>query len=232
VIRLWHRIGVFRMLSVGLLVVGVVATGYLSVGRQSQQRAIKSSQAATTAKDQAPSTDLVADERREISAASRDARRDAKAKADAEAAAAAAAAKAAEEAAKTKPPVTPTPTKTATTPPGKPGAPVGPAPASCNAYTGNVQIGCTLLLQAGFPIAEMPCLKNLWMKESGWRTNARNPSGAGGIPQALPMSKMAKYGADYLTNPATQIRWGLDYIKGRYGRPCVAWGNFQSKGWY
>ena len=230
-IRLWHRIGVFRMLSVGLLVVGVVATGYLSVGRQSQQQAIKSSQAAPAAKDQVLTSDVF-DERRDISAASRDAQREAKEKADAEASAAAAAAKAAEDAAKKKPAGTPTPTKTATPPPGKPGAPVGQVPASCGEYTGNVQIGCTLLLQAGFPISEMPCLKNLWMKESGWRTNARNPSGAGGIPQALPMNKMAKYGSDYLTNPATQIRWGLDYIKGKYKRPCLAWSNWQSKGWY
>ena len=229
-IRLWHRIGVFRMLSVGLLVVGVVATGYLSVGRQSQQQAIKSSQAAPAAKDQVLTSDVF-DERRLQQQASR-AGREAKAKADAEASAAAVAAKAAEEAAKKKPAVTPTPTKTATPPPGKPGAPVGQVPASCGEYTGNVQIGCTLMLQAGYPISEMPCLKNLWMKESGWRTNARNPSGAGGIPQALPMNKMAKYGSDYMTNPATQIRWGLDYIKGRYGKPCVAWGNFQSKGWF
>src|SRR4029453_8647778 len=176
------------MLSVGLLVVGVVATAYLSVGRQSQQQAIKSSQAAPAAKDQVTSADLV-DERRDVTAASRNAQREAKKKADAEAAAAAAAAEAAEEAAKKKPPVAPTPPKPATTPPGKPGAPVGPVPASCGEYTGNVQIGCTLMLQAGYPISEMPCLKNLWMKESGWRTNARNPSGAGGIPQALPMSK-------------------------------------------
>jgi Transglycosylase SLT domain len=233
VIRLWHRIGVFRMLSVGLLVVGVVATGYLSVGRQSQHRAIKSSQAVVAAEDQPQAAGLLVDERREISAASRDAQREAKAKAEAEASAAAAAAKAAEEAAKKKQATTPTPGKSsAPPPPGKPGAPVGPVPASCNEYTGNVQIGCTLMLQAGFPISEMPCLKNLWMKESGWRTNARNPSGAGGIPQALPMNKMSKYGADYLTNPATQIRWGLDYIKGRYGKPCAAWGNWQSKGWY
>src|SRR5262245_50900049 len=107
VIRLWHRIGVFRMLSVGLLVVGVVATGYLSVGRQSQHRAIKSSQAAPAAEDQPQAAGLLVDERREITAASRDAQREAKAKADAEANAAAAAAKAAEEAAKKKQAPTP-----------------------------------------------------------------------------------------------------------------------------
>ena len=76
------------------------------------------------------------------------------------------------------------------------------------------------------------CLDNLWTRESGWRTTASNPSGAYGIPQALPGSKMASAGADWRTNPATQIRWGLGYIDGRYGSPCNAWAHFQSRGWY
>ena len=53
-----------------------------------------------------------------------------------------------------------------------------------------------------------------------------------GIPQALPGSKMAAFGADWQTNPATQIAWGLDYVEGRYGTPCAAWSAFRSKGWY
>ncbi len=76
------------------------------------------------------------------------------------------------------------------------------------------------------------CLDNLWTRESGWRTTAANSSGAYGIPQALPGSKMASAGADWRTNPATQIRWGLGYISSRYGDPCGAWASFQSKGWY
>lgn len=76
------------------------------------------------------------------------------------------------------------------------------------------------------------CLDNLWTKESGWRTTASNPSGAYGIPQALPGSKMASAGSDWRTNPATQIRWGLGYIGSRYGDPCGAWSHFQRKGWY
>ncbi len=76
------------------------------------------------------------------------------------------------------------------------------------------------------------CLDNLWTRESGWRTHAANRSGAYGIPQALPGSKMASAGADWRTNPATQIRWGLGYIDSRYGGPCNAWANFQNKGWY
>jgi hypothetical protein len=76
------------------------------------------------------------------------------------------------------------------------------------------------------------CLDRLWQKESGWRVSASNPSGAYGIPQALPGSKMASEGSDWRTNPATQIRWGLGYIGSRYGGPCAAWSHSQSHGWY
>ncbi|MDR0990872.1 MAG: SH3 domain-containing protein [Propionibacteriaceae bacterium] len=77
------------------------------------------------------------------------------------------------------------------------------------------------------------CLVELWNKESGWRMNAENPySGAYGIPQALPGSKMASAGADWRTNAATQISWGLGYISQRYSTPCGAWGFFQSNNWY
>jgi hypothetical protein len=76
------------------------------------------------------------------------------------------------------------------------------------------------------------CLLPLWNQESGWRYNAENASGAYGIPQALPGYKMASAGADWQTNPATQIRWGLGYIQGTYGTPCNAWGHEQADGWY
>jgi hypothetical protein len=77
------------------------------------------------------------------------------------------------------------------------------------------------------------CLVSLWNKESGWNANAYNASsGATGIPQALPGSKMASAGADWATNPATQISWGLGYIAGSYGTPCAAWSKSQSSGWY
>ncbi len=73
--------------------------------------------------------------------------------------------------------------------------------------------------------AEWECLDPLWTRESGWRTSARNPSsGAGGIPQAYPASKMRSHGYDWATNAATQIGWGLDYIFDRYGSPCGALG--------
>ena len=71
------------------------------------------------------------------------------------------------------------------------------------------------------------------MRESGWNPSAQNASsGAYGIPQSLPGSKMASAGADWATNPATQIKWGLGYIQDRYGSPCGAWGHSESYGWY
>lgn len=80
---------------------------------------------------------------------------------------------------------------------------------------------------------QFSCLSSLWSKESGWSTTASNgSSGAYGIPQALPGSKMASAGADWRTNPATQIAWGLSYIESRYGSPCAAWGHSQSNNWY
>jgi hypothetical protein len=77
------------------------------------------------------------------------------------------------------------------------------------------------------------CLDALWQRESGWDPQAANPSsGAFGIPQALPGGKMASAGADWRTNPATQIRWGLAYIASTYGTPCGAWAHSEATGWY
>ena len=79
----------------------------------------------------------------------------------------------------------------------------------------------------------LSCLLWLWNRESGWRTNAYNASsGAYGIPQSLPGSKMGNYAADWRTNYETQVMWGLLYIDGRYGSPCSAWAHSQSTGWY
>jgi hypothetical protein len=108
-----------------------------------------------------------------------------------------------------------------------------PVPASCNEFTGNRALGCAILLELGFGLDQMGCLNTLWTHESGWNERAMNPSsGAYGIPQALPASKMATFGADYQTNPVPQIRWGLDYIKNRYGSPCGAWSFWQANNWY
>lgn len=85
----------------------------------------------------------------------------------------------------------------------------------------------------GWSEYDFECLVKLWNRESGWNPNSHNSSsGAHGIPQSLPASKMASEGADYYTNGYTQIRWGLKYIKGRYSSPSAAWAHSQSKGWY
>lgn len=84
----------------------------------------------------------------------------------------------------------------------------------------------------GWGDGEFSCLESLWTKESGWNYQAANPSGAFGIPQSLPGSKMASVAPDWQTNAATQIAWGLGYIDGRYGSPCSAWGHSQSVNWY
>jgi hypothetical protein len=87
--------------------------------------------------------------------------------------------------------------------------------------------------QYGWGGDQFQCLDNLWQKESGWSYTAYNASsGAAGIPQALPGSKMATAGDDWETSAATQIKWGLGYIKGAYGTPCSAWSHSQSMNWY
>lgn len=94
-------------------------------------------------------------------------------------------------------------------------------------------LGQAMAAERGWGADEFSCLDQLWQKESGWRWNADNPSSSAyGIPQALPGSKMATVGADWLTNPATQIEWGLGYISGRYGTPCDAWAHSVEIGWY
>lgn len=94
-------------------------------------------------------------------------------------------------------------------------------------------IAQSMLGQYGWPASEFGPLDNIWTRESGWRWNATNPSsGAYGIPQALPGSKMASAGSDWRTNPRTQIKWGLGYIKSRYGSPSKAWAFWQANGWY
>lgn len=85
----------------------------------------------------------------------------------------------------------------------------------------------------GWSDSDFQCLVSLWNKESGWNVTAQNrSSGAYGIPQALPGSKMSSAGSDYLTNYKTQIDWGLRYIKSRYGNPSSAWSHSQNTGWY
>jgi hypothetical protein len=85
----------------------------------------------------------------------------------------------------------------------------------------------------GWGSFQFACLDKLWTKESNWRYKARNKtSGAHGIPQALPATKMESIGTDWRTNPVTQISWGLRYIEVRYETPCKAYKKFQRSNWY
>lgn len=94
-------------------------------------------------------------------------------------------------------------------------------------------IARSMLSSYGWGDEQFSCLVSLWNRESSWNYQAQNSSsGAYGIPQALPGSKMASAGSDWASNPATQITWGLGYISGRYGSPCGAWAHSQSVGWY
>lgn len=95
------------------------------------------------------------------------------------------------------------------------------------------EFALTEVLARGWDEDQFMCLVNLWNRESHWNYRAHNVgSGAYGIPQALPGSKMASAGSDWETNPRTQIRWGLGYIGNRYGSPCDAWQHSQDTGWY
>ncbi|MFG1699351.1 transglycosylase SLT domain-containing protein [Nonomuraea sp. NPDC049309] len=97
----------------------------------------------------------------------------------------------------------------------------------------NKSIARAMVAKRGWDTAQFRCLVRLWARESGWNHRAGNRySGAYGIPQALPGHKMASSGRDWRTNPRTQIRWGLGYIKQRYKTPCRAWSHFQSHHWY
>jgi murein DD-endopeptidase MepM/ murein hydrolase activator NlpD len=233
--RLWSRVGV-RVTSVGLLVLGVVGGVYLGQGREVQQQ---TAEAQLVVQADADEMQLLKERQNQHAAArawQRKAEGDAAAKAAAEAKSVAGKARtlekkaiekkaAAKKAAAAK--------KKAESSGGGTVQFTGPIPESCDEYSGNRATGCALMLQAGFEIDQFPCLDKLWKKESGWNHKAANPSsGAYGIPQALPGGKMSSAGSDWRTNPATQIKWGLGYIKGRYGTPCKAWSHSQNVGWY
>jgi hypothetical protein len=108
------------------------------------------------------------------------------------------------------------------------------APAAGTPDPGTAQaIAYDMVMARGWGQGEFDCLVSLWNKESHWNVYAHNASsGAYGIPQALPGDKMASAGADWATNPATQITWGLGYITNRYGTPCGAWSTSEAQGWY
>ena len=94
-------------------------------------------------------------------------------------------------------------------------------------------IAKSLLPQFGMDASQFSCLDSLWVGESDWDVHADNPSSSAyGIPQALPGSKMASAGPDWADNPVTQIRWGLGYVKARYGSACAAESFKLGHGWY
>ncbi len=133
-----------------------------------------------------------------------------------------------------KPKPTPTPTPTTRAVSGSSSSSGGWRPPFVTPNPGSAQATAyEMVTKRGWGDDQFACLVALWKKESGWRVNAYNKSsGAYGIPQALPGRKMASAGSDWETNAATQIAWGLGYIKGRYGTPCGAWDHSQRKGWY
>ncbi|QTV80974.1 SH3 domain-containing protein [Microbacterium sp. NIBRBAC000506063] len=90
----------------------------------------------------------------------------------------------------------------------------------------------TAVAKRGWSTKQYTCLVTLWNRESGWRVKAANPSGAYGIPQALPGSKMKSKGSDWRTSAETQISWGIGYIKSRYSTPCAALSHSDRRGWY
>jgi hypothetical protein len=109
---------------------------------------------------------------------------------------------------------------------------LAPTPVDVDPGT-NRALGYQFLIDFGFGSDQWPYLDALWTRESGWDHLAENPrSGAYGIPQSLPGTKMAVVGDDWLTNPDTQIRWGLAYIGARYGTPQRAWEHSERVGWY
>jgi hypothetical protein len=111
--------------------------------------------------------------------------------------------------------------------------PSTPAPTKSASSGPPQQIAQGLLSSYGWPASQFACLKPLWQHESGWNVSSSNAgSGAYGIPQAVPGSRMASAGPDWRTNATTQIKWGLQYIKSTYGSPCAAESHEQATGWY
>ena len=114
----------------------------------------------------------------------------------------------------------------------------GPTPLWAVSWT-QQPTGAQIYAQRTFPrygwsiSSHWSCLYNLWTRESNWRWNATNPSsGAYGIPQSLPASKLAQAGTDWRDDGLTQVQWGENYIQSRYGNPCGAWSHSIQYGWY
>jgi hypothetical protein len=233
--RFWSRVGV-RAAAVGLLLAGLAGGVYLGQDRDGRRGA--DSSASIVRVDDARLLRQRQSEHAAARALQRRAEGEAAQKAATEARAAAANARrletrvvAARKVAADARKAAAAKRKAAET--GGPVPYTGRIPDSCTGFSGSRAVGCTLMLNAGFEIDEFPCLNKLWNRESGWNYRAGNRgSGAYGIPQALPGTKMASAGADWKTSPATQIKWGLGYIKDRYHTPCAAWSHTETVGSY
>jgi hypothetical protein len=92
--------------------------------------------------------------------------------------------------------------------------------------------GARAYVKARIGVAQYNCVSAIWTRESKWNPRAGKPTGAYGIPQAFPGSKMAKFGSNWLTSPITQVKWGIWYVTDRYGSACAAWKFWQVHGWY
>ncbi|BCB77026.1 hypothetical protein GCM10022251_45050 [Phytohabitans flavus] len=223
--RLWSRFGI-RALALSLLAAGVLGGYQLGQGRAADQDGVRAQLTADAGQQEIV---YLKERHREYTVATaqqREAQRAAAEKAAAAARTEAERARKAADAASRK-------KREEQEAKAEPKPYTGPVPASCNEYSGNRRTGCALLISSGFGIDQMPCLDKLWTKESGWNHKARNPSsGAYGIPQAYPAGKMSTAGSDWETSPATQIKWGLGYIKDRYDDPCGAWQHSEDVGSY
>ncbi|MEV4636267.1 lytic transglycosylase domain-containing protein [Actinoplanes sp. NPDC049548] len=231
--RLWSRVGI-RVASVGLLVAGVIGGVYLGKDREVQAQGAQAQLVVQADTDEMQLLKERHNQHAAVRAYQREAEGEAASKAATEAKAAAGKARAVEKKAIAKKKAEDE-KKAAEKKSGSGGTVpyTGDIPASCDEYSGNKATGCALMLDAGFDIDQFPCLEKLWDRESGWNHHARNSgSGAYGIPQALPGDKMASVADDWEDNPATQIKWGLGYIKGRYDTPCGAWSHSENSGWY
>ena len=135
---------------------------------------------------------------------------------------------------KPTPTPTPTPTESSDSSSDSGSSDSAGAPAAGTPDPGSAQaVAYQMLKERGMGDDQYNCLVSLWNRESGWNVYAYNAgSGAYGIPQALPGSKMASAGPDWQNSASTQITWGLGYISGRYGTPCGAWAHSESTGWY
>jgi hypothetical protein len=227
--RLWSRVGV-RTLAVALLIGGIAGGVHLGQHRDEQQQGAKAQLAMDVDAADLQMLKARQNEHAAARALQREAESDAAAKAATEVKSAAGKASSLRQAVADKKKAE----KAASTAKSTGTVPYnGPIPGSCKEFVGNRATGCALMLDAGFGIDQFPCLNKLFNKESGWNAHAENKgSGAYGIPQALPGSKMGSVASDWKTNPATQIKWGLGYIKGRYHSPCGAWQHSEDTGSY